>query len=179
MTAQPALELDLVGRAVALLKNQELLPADRKIAPGDLPTVEQALRLGDSTPSKIPAVVIYLAADDATESVAPQVGTLQRVTATLAVVHIISAPNTQRGAGGPAVDPMAALVGRTRAVLNGWLPALDPSEDHLPRRERIKGTITHQDALALRRGRLLEIAKGRAWWQDEYLISWRARAVLN
>lgn len=143
-----ALELDLVGRAVDRLR-AEL---------DDIPAIEAALQLGDSTPHSTPAVVVFLAGDDATESVAPEVGALQRVRAILAVVHVIDARNTPRGAGGPAVDPLAALAGRTRGALNGWRPA-------------------RRDTLALTRGRLLGIEDGRAIWQDEYAVSWRAAAV--
>ncbi len=152
MTAA-ALELDLVGRVAERLR--------AKIERAALPTVETALQLGEKTPPKIPAAVVYLAADDASDNVAPAAGAFQRVTAVLAVVHVIAARNTPRSAGGPAVDPLAQLTGRTRAVLNGWRP------DESPR----------QDAIALRRGRLLEIADGRAIWQDEYTVSWRAASV--
>ena len=160
----PALELDLVGRVVARLKDQSLA-AEIRISPDDLPTVEAALRLGDATPPKVPAAVVYLASDELTDTATPQVSAVQRVTAVLAVVHIIGARNTPRNAGGPAtgavVDPLALLTGRTRAVLNGWKP-----DDN-----------ARQDVLALRRGRLLEIANGRAVWQDEYAVSWRARTL--
>ena len=56
---------------------------------------------------------------------------------------------------------LAQLTGMTRAVLNGWRP----------------DTSTRRDAMALRRGRLLEIAGNRAIWQDEYTVSWRAARV--
>ncbi len=148
---EKALELDLVGRAVArLIEN-----TDRET----IPVVEAALRLGDSTPQALPAIVVFLVGDDATESTAPTAGSYQRVTATLAVVHVIAARNTPRGGGGPVVDPLALIAGRTRAVLNGWIPA---------------GLTFKPDALALRRGRLVNIANGRAVWQDEYSLSWRA-----
>lgn len=153
MTA-PALELDLVGRAVDRLTD--------RIGRADIPVVEAALQLGDSTPHKLPAVVVFLAGDDATDSLAPEQGALQRVTAILAVVHVIEARNTPRGAGGPAVDPLALLVGRTRGVLNGWRP------------EEVRG---RGETLALRRGRLTAFENGRANWQDEYTVSWRAAAV--
>ena len=151
MTA-PALELDLVGRAVARLRER----VDKEA----LPVVEAALQLGDSTPHKVPAAVVFLAGDDASESNAPAVGAFQRVTAILAVVHIVEARNTPRG--GPAVDPLALLAGRTRAALNGWRP------------ESARG---RGEALALRRGRLTAFENGRALWQDEYAVSWRAATV--
>lgn len=151
--SEPALELDLVGLAAARLRE--------RIDEDDLPVVEQAFRIGDSTPSKIPAVVVYLLSDELSESTAPQAGAIQRVNATLAVVHVIAARNTPRDAGGPAVDPMAKLTGCTRSVLNGWKP-----------REG-----SRRDPLTLRRGRLVDVADGRAVWQDEYTVSWRARGV--
>ena len=154
--AEKALELDLVSRAVARLEDN----LDRDA----VPTIEAALRIGDSTPPGIPAVVVFLAADDASDSAAPTAGAYQRVTATLAVAHVIAARNTPRGAGGPVVDPLSLLTGRTRGVLNGWVP------------ERL---TFRPDALALRRGRLINIANGRAVWQDEYRVSWRAQRVQN
>ena len=65
MTA-PALELDIVGRAVDRLTD--------RIGRADIPVVEAALQLGDSTPHKLPAVVVFLAGDDATDSLAPEQG---------------------------------------------------------------------------------------------------------
>ena len=149
-----AAELDLVGQAVSRLRE--------RIDLSQLPTVEAGLQLGDTTPPAIPAVVVFVAGDDATESNAPEAGVLQRVTATLAVAHVIPARNTKRNAGGPAVDPMAQLTGLTRAQLNGWRPPGPPGR---------------RDSLAFRRGRLTAIADGRAVWQDEYTISWRVAAT--
>ena len=148
-----AYELDLVGLVTARLRE--------RIDESAAPIVEAALRLGDSDPPRLPAIVVFLAADELTPSAAPAVGALQRVTATLAVVHIIEARNTRRAAGGEAVDPMAAFAGRTRGAINGWKPRED----------------ARQDALQLLRGRLIDIDGGRAVWQDEYTVSWRARSI--
>lgn len=141
-----ALELDLVGRVVERLREE--------VAEEGL-TVEAALVLGP--PPKPPAAIVYLAGDELSESAAPTVGAIQRVSATLAVVHVVAARNTARG--GPAIDPLARLAGVTRGVLNGWKPS------------------DRRDVLQLRRGRLLDLAEGQAVWQDEYTISWRASRV--
>lgn len=155
--AERALDLDLVGKVVDRIR-AEITKKEESVLPIAMP----ALQLGDSTPPRLPAALVFLSADDATESVAPTAGAFQRVTATLAVVHVIDAANTKGNRGGATVDPLADLVGRTRAVLNGWRP---------PDRPVVR------DTLALRRGRLIAIEDGRALWQDEYSISWRAARV--
>ena len=86
--------------------------------------------------TRLPAVLVWLGAEAATDSVAPRAGAYQRITATLIVAHVIAAPNSARGTG--ARDPMARLVDETRAALNGWRPADSPGQP---------------DTLALRRGR--------------------------
>ena len=164
MTAPaPALELDLVGRAVERLRGR--IPA------ADVPTIEDGLQLGDTLPEKIPAVLVVLVADDAGENAAPAAGTFQRITATLAVVHVLAARNTRRNAGGQAVSPLKLLLGRTRGMLNGWRVPVGEDEDGRPVYNN------RRDRLALRRGRLLDVADGRAVWQDEYITSWRAQSV--
>lgn len=122
-------------------------------------TLEATLRLGDSTPPQLPAVTFHLVSDDFTPDPAPQAGGVQRARAVMAAVHVVSARNTPRAAGGDAVDPLEGLLGATQAVLHGWRPYEAPSAD----------------ALALLRGRLLDIDDGRAVWQDEYLFQWTAR----
>ena len=93
--------------------------------------------------TRLPAVLVWLGAEAATDSVAPRAGAYQRITATLIVAHVIAAPNSARGTG--ARDPMARLVDETRAALNGWRPADSPGQP---------------DTLALRRER--RGARGRA-----------------
>ena len=90
-----ALELDLVGRVADRLRAE----IDREA----LPTVETALQLGEKSPPKIPAAVVYLAADDSSDEVAQSAGSFQRITAVLAVVHVAAAVNTPRAA--PAARP--------------------------------------------------------------------------
>ena len=150
--APPARELDLVSETVDRLK----ACLDRAV----LPTVHAALQLGDAPPPKLPAAVVLLLADVGSESAAPRVGAYQQVEAMLGVVHVIRSLNDPRAAG--AIDPMKALTGRTRSVLNGWLP--DPDRPGA-------------DALTFRRGRLVDIADGAAVWQDEYSIAWLASRV--
>ena len=144
MTADP----DLVDLMVARLR-------DHTVAS----TIEGGLLSGARTPPRLPAVLVWLGAEAATDSVAPQAGAYQHITATLIVAHVIAAPNSTRGTG--ARDPMARLVARTRATLNGWRPVDSPGQ---------------RDTLALRRGRLTTLDGARAPWQDEYRIGRRAHA---
>ncbi len=126
----------------------------RDIAGAALAGDRRGLLSGARTPPRLPAVLVWLGAEAATDSVAPQAGAYQHITATL-----IAAPNSTRGTG--ARDPMARLVARTRAALNGWRPVDSPGQ---------------RDTLALRRGRLTTLDGARALWQDEYRISRRASA---
>ncbi|WP_420010948.1 phage tail terminator protein [Tateyamaria sp.] len=147
MTPHP----DLVALAVTRLR--DVIPR------GDVPMIDGGLLLGQQTPPSLPAVLVWLGEEAATESLAPSVGAYQRLTATLIVAHVIGAPNSARGE--KARDPMAQIVAHTRAALNGWRPVDSPGQ---------------RDTLALRRGRLTALEGARALWQDEYRISWRAVA---
>ena len=151
--AQPAFELDLVNRIVERVKGEL----------GDhFETVLPALQLGDSVPHRLPACIVLVAGDDATESLAPAQGAYQRVTATVHVLHVLKSRNTKANRGGPVVDPLAVLVGRTRGILNGW------RQPDWPRR---------RDTMQLRRGSFARIEDGSALWRDEYNVSWRANRV--
>lgn len=169
-----ALDLDLVRLAVARLESEparleaeaaELEPTDPAAAAAirdgivEVPTIEQALQLGESQPPRLPAVVIALVADDYDVGAAPTAGAYQRATATLGVWHVVASVNTPRAAGGPTVDPMARFVGYTRGSLEAWLP------------EGVHRASA--DPLRLRRGRLVGISAGRAVWLDEYAFAWR------
>ena len=146
-----SISLDLVGEAVARLNAFDAAPC-----------VVAGLSEGDSTPSSLPAIIVYPIAVDASDSAAPHAGSYQRVTMTLALVHVVSARNARGGRGDTAIDPLDALLARSRAALNGWVP---------------DSGIRNQDALVLRRGRLVDIVDGRAIWRDEYQITWRTRCV--
>jgi len=123
-------------------------------------TREPTLRLGDSTPPRIPAVTAHLVADDFAPDLAPEIGAVQRATAVLAIVHIVETVNWPRATAGDALDPLESLVAATRAALRSWRP-------FRPARA---------DALALTRGRLLAPPNdGRVMWQDEYAFRWAAQ----
>ena len=151
--AQPAFELDLVNRIVTRVDGE---------LGEHFGTVLPALQLGDSVPQRLPACIVLVAGDDATESLAPTEGAYQRVTARVHVVHVIAAANTEANRGGPVVDPLAVLVGRTRGILNGW------RQPDWPRR---------RDTMQLLRGSFARIEDGSALWRDEYNVSWRANRV--
>ena len=151
--AAPAFELDLVTRIVDRVRS-ELGSHFREVLP--------ALQLGDSRPPALPACIVLVAGDDATESLTPSDSSVQRVTAQVHVVHVVDAWNSEANRGGEEIEPLAVLVGRTRGILNGW------RQPDWPRR---------RDVMQLRRGSFARIEDGSALWRDEYNVSWRANSV--
>ena len=124
-----------------------------------LRTLAPTLTITDDAEVLAPAITVHLISDDFSPDLAPEIGAVQRARAVLAVVHTVYAADTRRGAGEEAVDPLAVLLGATRAALQGWRPYI----------------IGGSDALALIRGRLLAPpTDGLALWQDEYIFSWTA-----
>ena len=121
------------------------------------------LNFGDKSARKMPALVVYVAGLDAGESLSPQTGAYQRATMTLAVFHVVPARNSRGKRGASGIDPMEELLNCSRAALNGWRP--QPADG--------QPAPARQDVLTLRRGRLIDIADGRAYWSDEYQTSWR------
>ncbi|MCY3878610.1 MAG: hypothetical protein OXF74_05445 [Rhodobacteraceae bacterium] len=176
-----ATELDIVGRMVDWLRADliwnrpppsEPPPDDWPPEPfnhfsaGTVPTIEDALELGDSTPPRVPAVIIFNESDAVPEGEAPEAGAYQGVVSTIAVVHVLRAPNTKRGAGGGApLVSMKGFTGWTRNRLAGFRPYR--GGESRPRRRW---------TLQLARGRLLDIDGGRILWKDDYSIRWR---ILN
>ena len=150
----PAFEIALVPRVTARL--QRNLVDEEEV----FKTAAVALELAEDASLPLPAAVVYLLNDAGDESVAPAVGAIQGVTATLAVSIGVRTANDPRGAR--SIDTLAAAVGAVRRTLNGWRPAPDEQK---------------RAALQWRRGRILRIADNRALWQDEYTIAWRAQTV--
>ncbi len=104
---------------------------------------------------RAPCVAALLLGEDAAENRAPGAGlSAQRLTATLGVVACVPARNDPGGRKAASrdrgADELATLVEATRRRLLGWTPR------------------PQWEPLALRRGRLLALEDGRAWWQDEY-----------
>lgn len=143
---QDALSLDLVKMTVQRLRALDGV------------TVKPGLQEGDTKPQQTPSIIVFPVALDASDSAAPRAGAYQRVTVTLALVHVVAARNTQGKRGAKGIDPLDALLGQARGMLNGWVPNTG---------------LRDQDALTLRRGRLVDLVTNRALWRDEYEISWR------
>ena len=132
-----------------------------------------------------PCVAVMPLADDFGENMAPDVdeAVVQRDTATLAVISVVSAKNDLGGRKGVTEDRLTPLIEATRAVLLGWSPEGEFVGRELVRRDAETRTLfgpTEADLqaprprwrpLMLRRGRLVAIGdgSGRAWWQDEYV----------
>lgn len=149
------MQFDLVDEVVARLAE----------APAVAPSILAGLQLGDDDPPKQrPAIIVFMLGDQASRSAFPRSGAFQRISVTLGLVHIVSCRNDRRRRGEAARDPMSALLQISRGRLNGWRP---------------DGTPNTADVMALRQGRLLEVAEGVAIWQDEYDVSWRAAQWLG
>ena len=125
---------------------------DRIEADRGFKSVESTLEAARNRPPRTPAAIVYPAADEPEPSVGGSAATVQRVTARIAVLHVIGAPNDPLGAR--ARRETGETVARTRGLLLGWTP---------------EGA----DApLALVRGQLEEIGDGRVFWTDTYAAGW-------
>ena len=103
-------------------------------------------------PPRAPAAIVAPSALRADEPVSRVVAHApQRFALTIAVVHIVAAPNDRQGSR--ARDRLSEALTRSRRALSGWGP---PGQ---------------REVLALRRGRLLDVAGGRVSWADEYEIA--------
>lgn len=118
-----------------------------------------------------PCVAVLPVTDAAEPNEAPDPDgvVVQRVTPTVTVVIGVSAPNDLGGIKGKARDGLTPLVEASRLALIGWAPGgLFPRVVEPGQRLDERWT-----SLVFRRGRLLAIEQGRAWWQDEYSTSRR------
>ena len=100
-----------------------------------------------------PCLVSVPLGEDVDDDLSPEGGeTVQRVVTRLGVVVGVAARNDPGGIKGAAEDdgPLGELLRAARTRLVGWTPA------------------RHWEPLAVRRGRLLSLEGGRAFWQDEY-----------
>lgn len=115
------------------------------------------------------AVVPVADAAEANEAPDPDGPVFQRVTATVAVICGVKAPNDLGGSKGAGRDGLTPLVAASRLALMGWAPG-GRFPQHVEAGASPAGRWT---ALTLQRGRLLAIEQGRAWWQDEYATARR------
>ena len=95
----------------------------------------------------------------------------QRVESTVTVVTGVNAPNDLGGLKGTGRDGLSPLVAASRAMLMGWAPG-----GRFPQHVEAGASPPERwTSLLFRRGRLLAIEQGRAWWQDEYSTYRRMR----
>ena len=147
-TESVAVELSVVSQVVERLAGQVGL--SRVVHALDASAVT---RLKSSKP----VVIVYPLAEDAAPSVAGQVGSIQSVNTTVAVMHVVPAPNDPGGTDRRTFDSLSATLAATRNSLNGWKP--------LVRGEQ-------RNALVFRRGRLISIDGASVMWSDSYELEW-------
>ena len=158
-TQTPTQTLCLTNMVVDRLSDQIDRDCCSLIIPG--------LNFGDKSARKTPAMLVYVAGLDAGESLSPQTGAYQRATMTVVVFHVVAARNSHGGRGAKSINPLEVLLDSSRAALNGWRPQSADGQC----------APAKQDVMTLRRGRLIDIADGRAYWSDEYQTSWRVSQV--
>ena len=183
-TAPPA-PIDL-GACVRRRFDRAALPAELAAALPEGLRVYGALDLAAARPKlQVPCVVVLPLEDrpEAPMSPDPDVKVVQRVTTTVGVVTGVACPNDLGGLKDVAADALSALLEPVRDALLGWSPAGRFPTDPPPAEEGgivpaatwplLTGRWT---PLVWVRGRLLRLAEGRAWWQDEYSTTWIARS---
>lgn len=129
-----------------------------------------------------PSAGVLVLAEDFGQNLEQDVdeGVVQRDTATVAVITMVSAANDLGGATGATEDRLTPLIEASRRLLLGWAPEGPFIGRELVRCDavvrQINGGTERTPAerwrpLMLRRGRLAGIGDGtgRAWWQDEYV----------
>ena len=147
MTAPQALELATVTAIADRLRNQPNLFAS--VLSG-LDAAE-----ADVWP-KLPAVFVVPLFDDADDTVAPDVESIQRFETTFGLAVVVASPNDPYGT--TAISELATLLGTSRKILSGWKPP---------------GAV---EVMTYRRGRLVTIDGGRIEWRDEYSMRWWAQS---
>ena len=180
----PLTALDLSERLQARL---HCLLADGKCLPS-----YGALDLAAARPKlRVPCTAVVPLDDRPGPPLQPDVDVrvVQQVRTTVAVILGVAAPGTAALDGAPG--DKAATAGRlrkplaaVRAAVLGWDPRRDPDAD-VPRCPKLRcprrdgpGPLDEGTwrPLVLQRGRLLSLAEGRAWWQDEYSSDWLLRS---
>ena len=162
------------------------LPADLAAALPESLGVYGALDLAAATPKlQVPCVVVFPLEDRPAppSSPDPDVRVVQLVTTTVAVVTGVACPNDLGGLKGVAADRLSALLEPVRDALLGWSPAgrfpTDPpavAEGTLQQSGAWPLSAGRWTPLVWERGRMLRLAEGRAWWQDDYSTTWIARS---
>ena len=139
-----------------------------------------ALDLTSAKPQlQVPCVVVLPLEDRLEEVLSPDLdeAVVQRMTSTVAVVVGVASRNDPGGRKGRAADSLMARLAGIRASLLGWPPdgpfPTDPPVDE-PAAPAGTWSIVRgrPEPLTWRRGRLVLMAEGKAWWQDEYSTQW-------
>ncbi|MDE0662000.1 MAG: hypothetical protein OXI79_20405 [Gammaproteobacteria bacterium] len=133
------------------------------LATAGSPKVYGALDLaGAAETLRVPCLVSVALGEDVDDDLTPEGSeTVQRVRTRIGVVAGVAARNDPGGIKGAAEDdgPLGELLRAVRTRLVGWTPA------------------RRWEPLAVRRGRLLSLEGGRAFWQDEYTtFGWAVQA---
>jgi len=146
---------DLVGRVAAWTTAWHDLGASEDIR------IHGALELASATPrTRLPALFAVPLGEDYRDDLLETGGTqtVQQVLTSVAVVSAVPARNDPGGRtaseGDGTLDALSAVC---RARLIGWRP------------------LRGWNPLAVRRSRLVDLADGRAFWQDEFTTSGWAR----
>lgn len=182
----PVAPIDLAACLRQRFDDRAALPQDLAAAlPSEL-KVYGALDLAAATPKlRVPCVVIFPLEDRPARPLSPDpdVRVVQEVSTTVAVVAGVAAPNDLGGLKQLAADRLSALLQPVRDALLGWPPdgrfPTDPpaaGEDTLSPAGEWTLTSGRWTPLVWERGRILRLAEGRAWWQDEYSTTWIARS---
>ena len=128
---------------------------------------------------QVPCVVV-LPLEDRLEEVLssdPDEAVVQRMTSTVATVVGVASRNEPGGLKGRAADGLISRLAGIRASLLGWPPGgpfpTDPPADR-PADPPGSWPLTQgrPEPLTWQRGRLVLMAEGKAWWQDEYSTRW-------
>ena len=135
---------------------------------------------------RVPCVAVLPLQDELEEVVSPDpdVAVVQRMKTTVATVVGVPCPNDLGGTKGKAADELVRHLAPVRESLLGWPPGgpfpIDPLGQDVdpPTRPLLRPAPGwhlmegRPEPLVWRRGRLVLMADGRAWWQDEYSTRW-------
>ena len=142
--------------------------------------VYDALDLAQAKPQlQVPCVVVLPLEDRLEEMLSPDLdeAVVQRMTSTVATVVGVASRNDPGGLKGRAANSLTSRLAGIRASLLGWPPGGPfPTEPPVDQPAAPAGTWAmvrgRPEPLTWRRGRLVLMAEGKAWWQDEYSTRW-------
>lgn len=142
---------------------------------------EDAFRVEGAEPQKqLPAALVYPLSEVPNPNVGGRAATVQTITATFGVLHIVKAPNAPAGRGKGKERTMGAVRASRRTILQrrivkyktddeGNFELDDDGEKILLPESPIPGT---KELPVFAGGALEEISNGRIYWLDRYSIQW-------